>query len=67
MQNKIKAIKISIGRWILFNLTTHEPIGEERPYQYQTREEAYKAAEKMWLYNSTWKGHRVHGGYNITV
>ena len=65
--NLVQAKMINNHNWILFNMNTGEPIGEERAYRYRTRKEAYAAAEKMWPSNSVWKGKRTNNGYTFAV
>ena len=67
MRHIIQAKKINPGDWILFNMVTDKPIGEERADRYATRKEAYDACMRMWRSNSVWQGKRVHGGYSIEV
>ena len=62
----IKALRGPDG-WILVYMDERTVVGEEKPYTFRTRREAYEYAEKSWPANSTWQGRRVHGGYRITV
>jgi len=34
---------------------------------HQSRQSAYRDAALLWPYNSTWEGHKVKGGYRITI
>jgi hypothetical protein len=33
----------------------------------KSRQECYRDCEALWPANSTWVGHKVHGGYRITI
>lgn len=63
----IQAKKIQNHEWNLWNVDMDESIGEERPYHFETRKEAYGFCEKSWPLNSVWEGRRVHGGYRIVT
>lgn len=56
------------GKWVLVDITdNYRVLGEETPYYFETRKEAYDYCEKSWPLNSVWNGRRVHGGYRIEV
>ena len=59
----IRAIKRDVG-WVLID-STGRVIGEETPYIFSTRKEAYKYCSDAWPINGVWLGHKVHDGYYI--
>jgi len=39
----------------------------QEAYAHKSRQSAYADAALLWPYNSTWQGHKVKGGYRITI
>lgn len=64
----IFAHKREDGLWVLLDISDEcRAVGEEKPYTYKTRNEAYEAAAQMWPANSTWCGGKERKGYSIEV
>jgi hypothetical protein len=64
----IIAHKREDGLWALLDIGDEcRAVGEEKPYIYKTRKEAYSAAAQMWSANSTWCGRKERKGYSIEV
>jgi hypothetical protein len=53
--------------WVLQDAETGELVGGQCPDYARTRAQMYRDCESMFPGNSTWHGHRVHGGYSIEV
>jgi hypothetical protein len=60
----IKAVR-DFDAWVLIEKSTGRVMGEETPYLFKTRKEAYEYCEGAWPLNSVWEGHKVKRGYYI--
>ena len=60
----IKAVK-DFDAWVLIVKNTDRIMGEETPYLFKSRKEAYEYCERAWPLNSVWHGHKVKNGYYI--
>ena len=65
----LKAVRsASLGMWVLIDTNQGNLVlGEEKPYIYKSRKNAYIAASCMFPENSVWNGRKVASGYSIDV
>ena len=61
-------VRMQHGVWQVVKYGTDDDyLGEERPYQYASKIKALDALKAMYPANSVWAGHRMRGGWAISV
>ena len=63
----IKAISLDDGAIGIMDITEGRILGQEKPYKFRSKKEAYRFCAGSWPYDGVWYGRKEHTGYSIEV